>query len=106
MSPSITILAQHLLNGVLIGCAYALIAMGLTMIFGVMNIANVAHGECYMRGGFLACYLVSLMGLAYFLALPAAVALVVALAIVLQHGIFRRLRDAPVMTTTLVTHGL
>jgi len=49
---------------------------------------------------------VSLMGLGYFLALPAAVALVVALAIVLQHAIFRRLRDAPMMTTTLVTIGL
>src|SRR5512132_2238291 len=103
MSPSITILAQHLLNGVLIGCAYALIAMGLTMIFGVMNIANFAQGEIYMLGGFLAFYLVSLK---YFAALPVAVVLVVALAAVLQHSIFRRLRDAPAMTTTLVTIGI
>jgi branched-chain amino acid transport system permease protein len=102
----LAILGQHLLNGVLIGCAYALIAMGLTMIFGVMNIANFAHGEFYMLGGFLAFYLVSLMGLNYFAALPAAVALVVAVAVVLQHAIFRRLRDAPTMTTTLVTIGL
>ena len=100
------ILGQHLLNGVLIGCAYALIAIGLTMIFGVMNIANFAHGEFYMLGGFIAFYLVSLLGLNYFLALPLAVALVVALAVVLQHALFRRLRDAPVMTTTLVTIGL
>ena len=106
MSASLTILAQHLLNGVLIGCAYALIAMGLTMIFGVMNIANFAHGEFYMLGGFVAFYLVSLMGLDYFAALPLAVAVVVVLAIVLQHAIFRRLRDAPMMTTTLVTIGL
>ena len=90
----------------LIGCAYALIAMGLTMIFGVMNIANFAHGEFYMLGGFVAFYLVSLMGLDYFAALPLAVAVVVVLAIVLQHAIFRRLRDAPMMTTTLVTIGL
>ncbi|MCC6194504.1 MAG: branched-chain amino acid ABC transporter permease [Burkholderiales bacterium] len=106
MAPWVTILAQHLLNGVLIGCAYALIAMGLTMIFGVMNIANFAHGEFYMLGGFLAFYLVTLIGLNYFLALPAAVALVVLLAIALEHGIFRRLREAPMMTTTLVTIGL
>ena len=57
----------------LIGCAYALIAIGLTMIFGVMNIANFAHGEFYMLGGFIAFYLVSLLGLNYFLALPLAV---------------------------------
>jgi branched-chain amino acid transport system permease protein len=106
MSPSITILAQHLLNGVLIGCAYALIAMGLTMIFGVMNIANFAHGEFYMLGGFVAFYLVSLIGLNYVAALPLAVVVVVALALVLQHAIFRRLREAPMMTTTLVTIGL
>ena len=106
MSAAVTILGQHLLNGVLIGCAYALIAMGLTMIFGVMNIANFAHGEFYMLGGFLAFYLVSLMGLNYFAALPVAVVLVVALAVILQHAIFRRLREAPMMTTTLVTIGL
>lgn len=100
------ILGQHLLNGALIGCVYALIAIGLTMIFGVMNIANFAHGEFYMLGGFLAFYLVSLLGFNYFLALPVAVALVVALAVVLQHALFRRLRDAPVMTTTVVTIGL
>jgi branched-chain amino acid transport system permease protein len=100
------ILGQHLFNGMLIGCAYALIAIGLTMIFGVMNIANFAHGEFYMLGGFIAYYLVSLAGLNYFLALPTAVILVVVLSVVLQHSIFRRLRDAPLMTTTLVTIGL
>lgn len=100
------ILGQHLFNGILIGCAYALIAIGLTMIFGVMNIANFAHGEFYMLGGFIAYYLVSLVGLNYFLALPAAVILVVVLSVILQHSIFRRLRDAPLMTTTLVTIGL
>ncbi|MEO6565500.1 MAG: branched-chain amino acid ABC transporter permease [Casimicrobiaceae bacterium] len=100
------ILGQHLFNGMLIGCAYALIAIGLTMIFGVMNIANFAHGEFYMLGGFIAYYLVSLAGLNYFLALPAAVVLVVVLAVILQHSIFRRLREAPLMTTTLVTIGL
>ncbi len=100
------ILGQHLFNGILIGCAYALIAIGLTMIFGVMNIANFAHGEFYMLGGFIAYYLVSLIGLNYYLALPAAVVLVVVLSVILQHSIFRRLRDAPLMTTTLVTIGL
>jgi branched-chain amino acid transport system permease protein len=106
MTPSLAIFGQHLLNGALIGCAYALIAMGLTMIFGVMNIANFAHGEFYMLGGFIAFYLVSLVGLNYFLALPVAVVLVVMLAMVLQQAVFRRLRDAPAMTTTLVTIGL
>ena len=106
LSASLVILGQHLLNGVLIGCSYALIAIGLTMIFGVMNIANFAHGEFYMLGGFLAFYLVSLLELDYFLALGVSVVLVVGLAVVLQYGIFRQLRDKPLMTTALVTIGL
>ena len=96
----LAILGQHLLNGLLIGCAYALIAIGLTMIFGVMNIANFAHGEFYMIGGFATFYLVSLLKVNYFLALPLAVVIVVVLAIIIQQVIFKRLRDAPVMTTT------
>ena len=102
----LAILGQHLLNGLLIGCAYALIAIGLTMIFGVMNIANFAHGEFYMIGGFATFYLVSLLKVNYFLALPLAVVIVVVLAIIIQQVIFKRLRDALVMTTTLVTIGL
>jgi len=102
----LAIFGQHLLNGVLIGCAYALIAIGLTMIFGVMNIANFAHGEFYMMGGFLAFYLISLLKLNYFLALPLAVLLVMVLALVIQQTVFKRLREAPMMTTTLVTIGL
>lgn len=102
----LAIFGQHLLNGVLIGCSYALIAIGLTMIFGVMNIANFAHGEFYMMGGFAAFYLVTLLKLNYFIALPLAVMLVMVLAVVIQQSVFKRLRDAPVMTTTLVTIGL
>jgi branched-chain amino acid transport system permease protein len=102
----LAILGQHLLNGVLIGCAYALIAMGLTMIFGVMNIANFAHGEFYMLGGFVAFYLIKLVGVNFFAALPLAVVIVVALAFAIEKGVFKRLRAAPMMTTTLVTIGL
>lgn len=90
----------------LIGCAYALIAIGLTMIFGVMNIANFAHGEFYMMGGFMAFYLVGLFKVNYFMALPLAVLLVVVLALVIEKVVFKRLREAPLMTTTLVTIGL
>ena len=101
------ILGQHLLNGVLIGCAYALIAMGLTMIFGVMNIANFAHGEFYMLGGVLAFYLVKPVGVNYFAALPLAVAAGASRwRVLIEKGVFKRLRDAPMMTTTLVTIGL
>jgi len=99
-------LLQFVANGVVVGAFYALSALGLTLILGLMRVVNFAHGEFYMLGGFVAFYLVSLIGLNYFAALPLAVVVVVALALVLQHAIFRRLREAPMMTTTLVTIGL
>ena len=51
-----TLLAQGGLNGVMLGLNYALIALGLTLIFGIMGIVNFAHGEMYMLGGYVAYY--------------------------------------------------
>src|SRR6185437_10653080 len=90
------LLPQFLFNGLLIGASYALIAVGLTMIFGIMNIANFAHGQLYMLGGCIG----------YLLAVPLAVLGVMALGLVLERGIFRRLRDKPAMSSVLATVGL
>jgi len=51
---------QQILNGLIIGSVYCLIAIGLTMIFGVMNISNFSHGDLAMIGGYLAIYIVSM----------------------------------------------
>ena len=55
--------AQLLLNGLVIGVIYALIAMGLSLIFGVLEIVNFAHGEFYMLGAMLAYFLTAKLGL-------------------------------------------
>jgi len=99
-------LPQIFFNGVLVGASYALIAMGLTVIFGLMNIANFAHGQFYMMGGFLAFYLTTELSLNFFLALPAAVAIVVAFGILLDRTVFKRLRGKPLISSVLVTIGL
>ena len=56
---------QLLLNGIVIGCIYALIAMGLSLIFGVLEIVNFAHGEFYMLGAMLAYFLTMNLRLGY-----------------------------------------
>jgi len=68
-----TMLASMLVNGIITGAFYALMALGLTMIFGVLRIVNFAHGEFYMIGGFIYVLLYHSIGLPIGLALPAAI---------------------------------
>ncbi len=97
---------QYLFNGILIGANYALIAMGLTVIFGLMNIANFAHGQFYMLGGFIAYQLTTALGLNFFAALVVSVVVVTGLGILLDRTIFKRLRNKPLISSVLVTIGL
>jgi branched-chain amino acid transport system permease protein len=102
----VNLLPQFIFNGLLIGAGYALVAVGLTMIFGIMNIANFAHGQFYMLGGCAAFYLAGTLGLGYFAALPLAVAAMMGLGLVLERCVFRRLRREPAMSSVLATVGL
>ena len=52
---------QHLLNGITIGGSYALIALGYTLVYGVLKLINFAHGEIYMIGAYLGFIIVSLL---------------------------------------------
>lgn len=85
---------QVLINGMVLGTVYALIALGLTMVFSIMRVVNFAHGQMYMLGAFVVYYLYGEYGLPFFVALPAAAA---ALAIV---GVaFNRFFFQPVLAT-------
>ncbi|MBW2027825.1 MAG: branched-chain amino acid ABC transporter permease [Deltaproteobacteria bacterium] len=64
------LLTQTLVNGINVGAMYGLIAVGLSLTFGVMKILNVAHGEFLMLGGYVAFWLFTLIGLDPFLSLP------------------------------------
>ncbi|WP_047785479.1 branched-chain amino acid ABC transporter permease [Variovorax paradoxus] len=57
---------QHLLNGLVLGATYALLGIGLTLIFGIMRVVNFAHGELYALGGYVAYAAVSVFDLNYF----------------------------------------
>ncbi|HEY3314920.1 MAG TPA: branched-chain amino acid ABC transporter permease [Bacillota bacterium] len=98
-------LAQQLLNGVVIGGIYALSALGLTMIYGMMNIVNVAHGELYMLGALFAYYLTSTLGLPYLPAVLVALILVGVIGGAIERSSLRRIRGQTMVVTTLVTLG-
>ncbi|CAM4308572.1 Branched-chain amino acid ABC transporter permease [Bordetella tumbae] len=60
---------QHAVNGLVLGATYALLGIGLTLVFGIMRVVNFAHGELYALGAYVAYALVSLLGLDFFSAL-------------------------------------
>ena len=64
---------QHLLNAVMLGATYALLGIGLTLIFGIMRVVNFAHGELYAFGAYTVYLVAAALGLNFFLALVVAV---------------------------------
>ena len=81
---------QIIVNGLMLGMSYALIALGLTLIFGIMNIVNFAHGQMYMVGGFIVYYFYGIFGWNYFLALFMCVVILGALGVIFERFFFRR----------------
>jgi branched-chain amino acid transport system permease protein len=96
---------QDLASGLVIGLAYASIAIGLSLIFGVMRVVNFAHGEFYMLGGLL-LYSLTSRGLPFFLALGGAVIATMAMAALIDRLVLKPLRRADEVTIALATLGL
>lgn len=101
-----TDLAQATVNGLLIGAVFALVAVGLTLIYGVMDIINFAHGEMVMIGMYLAFFAWSLLGLDPLISAPltgVSIALVGALMYVAAVG---RVLGRSLLAQVIVTFGL
>ena len=97
---------QLLLNGVVIGVIYALVAMGLSLIFGVLEIVNFAHGEFYMLGAMLAYFLSMNVGLGYWPTVLVVTAVAVALGYVFYEALLGSLRGQSFERSILLTLGL
>jgi len=106
VSATSEILLQTLLSGVLIGFIYALVAVGLTMIFGVMDIVNFAHGEFLMLGMYASFWGFSLWMLDPVFTLPLTALMLFALGASIYHLIIRRIIHAPMLSQIFTTFGL
>lgn len=100
------IFTQTLASGVLIGLIYALVAIGLTMIFGVMDIVNFAHGEFLMLGMYSAFWLFATYALDPLLTLPLTVLMLFGLGVLVYKLVIRRIIDAPMLSQIFTTFGL
>ena len=97
---------QHLLNGLLIGGIYALMGIGLTLIFGVMNVVNFAHGQFYMLAAFAVYTIFTLTGVPYPMALIISALLVALLAAIIERLLLKPIRNEPIDVSMLATIGL
>jgi len=97
---------QLLINGIVIGVIYALIAMGLSLIFGVLEIVNFAHGEFYMLGAMLAYFLATQVSLGYWPTVAIAIAVGLCVGYVLYEGLLVRVSGEGFERSILLTLGL
>ena len=103
---TLEIIIQAIISGLLMGFVYALIAAGLSLIFGLMEIVNFAHGEFMMLGMYAAFWLWSLFGLDPLVSLPICAALLFCLGVATHYGIIRHILNASMLVQICATFGL
>ena len=99
-------LLQQVVNGLLIGFMYALIAIGLTLIWGVMNIVNFAHGDFLMVGMFASFWLYTLYGVDPLFSIPVCTALLFILGLLIYRFIVSKVMKGPMLAQLVVTFGV
>ncbi len=97
---------QSVVSGVLVGGVYALIGIGLTLIFGVMRVINFAHGELLMVGMYLTYYVFTLLGIDPFVSIVIVIPVMFLFGVLLQRVLIQRVLDALPQNQILLTIGL
>lgn len=97
---------QQLMNGITVGGIYAMIALGYTMVYGILKIVNFAHGDVFMIGTFLALFCTQTMGLSYWLAFPIAAAATAAAAMIIERVAYRNIRSADKLAVLISALGV
>lgn len=100
------LLLQILINGLLLGCLYAMIAVGFSLVWGIMNIINVAHGALLMVGAYVTFWMFHRWGVDPFATIPVSMIVLFAIGYLLQRHLFNRLVRAPIFMTFILTFGV
>jgi branched-chain amino acid transport system permease protein len=96
---------QHCLNALMLGATYALLGIGLTLIFGIMRVVNFTHGELYAYGAYMMYALVMKLAVNFFVALVLATGFGIALGGAIELALLRKLRSLDIDITMLVMIG-
>jgi branched-chain amino acid transport system permease protein len=97
---------QHTLNGLTLGSVYALIAIGYTMVYGILRLINFAHSEIFMLGAYFVFWGITLFYLPWALAMVGAVIVTASVGILVDRVAYRPLRDAPRISALISAIGV
>ncbi|MGL5512074.1 MAG: branched-chain amino acid ABC transporter permease, partial [Sporomusa sp.] len=99
-------LGQQLINGISLGSIYALIALGYTMVYGIIRLINFAHGDIYMVGAYAGFFATSVLKLSFIPALLFSMAAAGMLGIIIERIAYRPLRNAPKIAILITAIGV
>jgi branched-chain amino acid transport system permease protein len=99
-------IGQVIISGILSGVLYAMVALGLALIFGVMRIINVAHGPLLMLGAYTTFFLYQGLGLNPYLTVPVSMLVLFGVGVLLERTLVFRVVDAPELSSLLLTFGI
>src|SRR6201990_2195820 len=100
------VLVQVIVGGLLLGAVYALFSSGLTLVWGMMNIVNFAHGDFVMLGMYVAYVVFTLFGAGPLVGAPLATLVLATLGIIVYFGLIRDIMKGPMLAQILGTFGL
>lgn len=103
---SFAMFLQHSLNGLTLGSLYALIAIGYTMVYGILRLINFAHGEIFMLGAYFVFWGIALFHLPWPLAIAASILVTASVGILVDRIAYRPLRDAPRISALISSIGV
>lgn len=92
---TLSLLFQHIVNALSLGSLYALIAIGYTMVYGILRLINFAHGDVFMLGAYVAFYGITLVSLPWWAALLVSIVFTALFGIGLERVAYKPLRDSP-----------
>ncbi len=97
-------LAQHFLTGISLGGSYALIAVGYTMVYGILRLINFAHGDLFMMSGYFMIF--AMVSFPWYIAIPLVLLATVLLGVVIEKAAYAPLRSAPRMSVMISAIGV
>jgi len=86
---------QQIFNGIMLGSTYAIVALGLTLVFGILHIPNFAHGHLYMLGAYISFFLMTLYGFGFWTALITSMVILGLVGMLIERVVYRPLQDKP-----------